>query len=813
MEEEHSGDKGRETMEMGNEQAQGPPRRRKKSLWVIAGISLVIIIAVAVTLSVTLTRGNGDDEGAKQPPPSGPLLPIDLEDIINGRFSPASFTGTWVSGDSIMVRNDDEDLVLHNVNDDTNRTLVANSTDEAGTLLQRSSRFLELSPDKDYVAFAYDAVPVYRHSFRAHYAVVDIESGEVNHILPPTAATQESPDAPSIQNFVWSPVGAALAFVYKNNIFYKPDLDTQAIQITTSGVEDVIYNGIPDWVYEEEVFSSNIAMWFSKEGNRLAYATFNDEEVRIMNVPQYGIPGSISYQYTYHHAIRYPKSGTSNPNVTVTLRNLQNNAFTTYSAPSKFNESILFSVSFVSNTELAIVWTNRVQNEMVVQLCTEGSETCTQIFEYNEPEGWIDNNPLFFNAAGNAFVTILPHVVSSSGDNVERFKQVVQVSKPATGNTWTLQRKSTTANTVLEIFKYINNTVWYKGTSENDTAEQHVFRIDPEGKQTCFTCNIKRTDNEPCLYNEALFSPDAKRVTINCAGPGVPQIFIYDTSGIKVRDWELNEGLSVALKDGFLPQIIRRKVPIGDGYPDAEVQMQLPYDYDTRTNVPMLVYVYGGPDTALVTHLWNIDWGTSLVSRYGIAIAHIDGRGSGLRGTKNLFAVNRRLGTVEISDQISVTKYLHDNFSWLDRNRTCIWGWSYGGYASSMALSKGDDVFNCALAVAPVTDWRFYDTIYTERYMDVPVNNQEGYANGSLLHEETVEGFRGKNYFLVHGTADDNVHFQHAMVLSKKLQARNIFFQQMSYTDEDHGLIGVRPHLYHGLEKFLIDHLWYYNYY
>ncbi|KAH9631657.1 hypothetical protein HF086_012717 [Spodoptera exigua] len=495
---------------------------------------------------------------------------------------------------------------------------------------------------------------------------VNLLNGDEVPIAPPGIATDDA----FLQNFVWGPSGTSLAFVYRNNIYYQASLKDAPRQITTTGELYVLYHGIPDWVYEEEVFGSSNAIWFSNDGVKMAYVTFDDSDVDVMRVPHYGIPGDVRFQYTRHHDIRYPKAGTNNPTVRVTLMDLNTNNVNIYEAPATdMDQPILKTVKFISNTAIALVWTNRVQTALRVQRCTAGVTACTTLFNYAETNGWIDNIPFFFNDAGNAFITILPHDV-----NGVLFKQIVQVTEGAA----TTRNRVNNPHTVLEILAWGSDDV-----------------------------------------------------------------------------------------------------------------------------------MYGGPDTALVTRQWSLDWGSSLVSRWGIAVAHIDGRGSGLRGVANMFALNRKLGTVEVEDQIAGAKFIQDNFPWIDANRTCIWGWSYGGYAASKALAEGGDVFRCAAAVAPVVDWRFYDTIYTERYMGLPraEDNAEGYAVSSLLTDQVAESLRDKSYFLIHGTADDNVHYQHAMLLSRLLQRRDVYFTQMSYTDEDHGLVGVRPHLYHALEKFLQEYM------
>lgn len=808
------------TMEMGtSDQVLVFTKRNKRLTFVLAIVAMVAIIGVVVALVVVFSGDKGGDAEpiisttASTPtiettteipdssstvsttttstePPGGPEL--DLESIIGEAFSPPSFDATWSTGNNVIIRAENGDLELYDIEANTTKRLVTNTSE----ILHRSTRSPLLSPDGDEVAIAYDVQQVYRHSFLALYSSINVDSQTSVSIVPPGLSTRSN--EAFLQNLVWGPSGTALAFVYLNNIYYKSNLTNEAQQITTSGQLDVIYNGIPDWVYEEEVFSSNNALWFSADGTKLAFATFNDTEVRTMKVPRYGVPGSLEYQYTLHHAIRYPKPGTTNPTVTVTIQDLGSNANTVFSAPSDLNEPILKPVSFVTNDTIALIWTNREQNNLVVELCTFGS-TCTRVFSYNETDGWVDNIPLIFNEAGTAFITILPQTVGGV-----RYKQIIQVSQ-ATG-VWSSQNRINTQNTVLDILKWTSDDViWYKATATNDSSEQHVYSVNSSGAVSCFTCNIG--DENSCRYNDASIS-DGNLITITCGGPNIPQVFIYNLNGALVRTWADNSQLTSQLADiSNFPVTFRVSVPSESGLPNADVLIQAPPDYAQRTNVPLLVYVYGGPDTALVTKEWLLDWGTSLVNRWNIAVARIDGRGSGLRGVDSAFAVNRRLGTVEIEDQINVTRYLQQSLPWLDSNRTCIWGWSYGGYASSLALARGGDVFRCGIAVAPVVDWRFYDTIYTERYMDTPANNPQGYFESSLLTEEALESFRGKRYFLVHGTADDNVHYQHAMLLSRHLQRRDIYFEQMSYTDEGHGLIGVRPHLYHAFERFLRENL------
>ncbi|XP_069355434.1 venom dipeptidyl peptidase 4-like [Maniola hyperantus] len=823
---------GNSSMEMGtSDQVLVARKKSRKTRYAIGFVAMLVAIGVVIALVVVLS---GNEGGASPPTPQpiitteGPIFPttisttppttttsttteapttlpppppeIELEDIINGEFSPPFFNGTWVSGSEILFRDYNGHLMLYDVDTDSATTLISNDSQ----ILQQSFRVTSLSPDGNYVVLSYNEVSIYRHSFTARYTAVDLHTGQEIHIVPPGVA----PVNATLQNFVWGPTGTSLAFVYENNVFlqYNLTITSPPEQLTTTGLENVVYHGVPDWVYEEEVFGSNNAIWFSSNGAKVAYATFNDTKVRVMKIPHFGVPGSVEYQYTRHREIHYPKSGTTNPTVSVTMRDIANGIDTTFNVPTDLQEPILKTVLFVGSDRIAVMWTNRVQTSLRIDICVEATQavpaTCNAIFTYTESDGWIDNNPLLFNTQGNAFITILPAAVGGV-----RYKQIVQVTRPVNGaGLWSLANRVNTAHTVGEILLWTDDDdIWYKATGVTDRAEQHVYTVNSSGEVSCFTCNIRRPDGKQCLFNDADISPGS-RISVNCGGPDIPQILIYDKNGTLLSVWDDNSRASDLLASHTMPVTIYHTIR-GVEAIEADVMIQVPPDYANRTNLPLLVYVYAGPDTSLVTKQWTLDWGTSLVSRYGIAVARIDGRGSGLRGVDNMFAVNRKLGTVEIQDQIAVTRILHQNLQWLDANRTCIWGWSYGGYAASLALARGGDVFRCAIAVAPVVDWRFYDTIYTERYMDTPQNNVAGYTNSSLLKEDVVEAYRNKSYFLVHGTEDDNVHYQHAMLISRLLQRRDVYFHQMSYTDEDHGLGGVRPHLYHALEKFLQENM------
>jgi len=219
-----------------------------------------------------------------------------------------------------------------------------------------------------------------------------------------------------------------------------------------------------------------------------------------------------------------------------------------------------------------------------------------------------------------------------------------------------------------------------------------------------------------------------------------------------------------------------------------------------------MLYRYGRPGTQLVTEKWRVDWGTYLASNRDFIVAQIDGRGSAGQGYTMLHEVYRRLGTVEVADQLEVAEYLRDTLHYVDKRRVGVWGWSYGGFVAGMLLSRNQDVFKCAISVAPIASWRLYDSAYVERYLGAPNDSASYKAYTEADLSKRGDGFRGeKMYYLVHGTADDNVHLQQSMVLAKALAASGVLFRQQVYPDEDHSLYGVKRHLYRSMVGFMDD--------
>ncbi|KAK5646663.1 hypothetical protein RI129_005127 [Pyrocoelia pectoralis] len=762
---------------------------RKRRIIMITGGAIVFIVGAAIVAALVVLSGSSNAS-----PLEKEAKAISLEDYIDGRLNPKSFNGTWISGNEIMYRSQNGDIRVYNTDTLNHEILVSF---HATPILPRAVDY-SLSADRKFLLVAHDYQKIYRHSYVAQFTIINLKTFGTSSINVNGEVI--------LQLAVWGPVGNAIAFVARNNIFYQPSAVSFSKQLTVDGHIGNVYNGIPDWVYEEEVLSTNQALWFSPDGKKLAYGKFTDTAVKIMTLPVYGEPGNLDFQYTKAVQVRYPKPGTKNPLVTLHVADLETNSDIELPSPVNIanQEPILAAVAWATNDIVSAIWMNRVQNEAAIVMYNP-SEPVSMLVINNmkQSNGWLELfTPPKFSKDGSKFL-IIQSQDQENGAGAYRHLTIYSTSsnnpgKPLTSGLYV----------VTEILEWDeeNDLVYYQANMPNASEVQHVFTVSTSSLKTkCITCNMQTLSKKlSCSYNSAQFSKDLSHHVINCEGPNVPETTIFSKNKM-IDVWESNPELQSLVRNVRTPVIEKLKFDVPGGF-KANVMLKLPPDMDKsgETKYPMLVNVYGGPDSYQVVDRFNMDWGSYLAANKTIIYATIDGRGSGLRGDKLMFSLYRRLGTVEIEDQINVTRQIQKMLPYVDETRTAIWGWSYGGFASGMALAEDTSrVFKCGISVAPVTDWTLYDSIYTERFMGLPTpgDNEKGYDNAKLI--EKYEGLRHKNYFLVHGTLDDNVHYQQSMLWAKVLEQNDILFRQMSYPDEDHSLGSVRPHLYHSLEQFL----------
>lgn len=750
-----------------------------------------------------------------------------LPDIVNNEYSAERWNGTWISDVEFAYRNRQGDLAILSIVDQKSQIIVPSR------IMLRPERVFKfwVSPDKQFVMLALRPQKLFRHSFIAMYDIYNVATGERTPLQPSdlpdgsipgfggdqgqgpqqSGGGRRRPQQLPLMYATWSPSGHSLAYVFANNIYYRATPSSPDFPVTSSGIPGSIFNGVCDWVYEEEVISDTRALWFSPDSNRLAWIEFNDTDVDLMPLQVYGPPGRIDFQYPIPTPLRYPKPGRTNPFVSVyaaDLRPSSDGRANLLVPPTYFDdkEKIIYAVTWANNKDVSLTWENRHQNYSLVSVCDVSSRipSCKDSLVMTEPNGWLelDQSPIF-TKDGKRFAMILP---------AEGFNHVNVINRD------TNQRVPITSGdlVVLKIYHWdeVNHLIYFRATKENGPGERHLYTVTDfksgnPGIVTCLSCGVRNTRGGDCNYNSFEFSADNSYYTMSCKGPHVPQDYLYQTiPNEKIGTLVTNSRLSDRLLEKNLPKVSNLDVSIDNGRYNAKVRLYLPHDFDENKKYPLLVNVYAGPNSQQVNDRFKLDWGTYLTTSEEVIYAVIDGRGSGYRGNDLLHEIYYKLGQPEVQDQIDVTKRLVDQYAFIDATNVAIWGWSYGGFVTTSVLAADadqDNVFKCGIAVAPVTNWIYYDTIYTERYMGLPTpeDNLEAYKKSDVTAQ--AEKLRNKKLLIVHGTADDNVHYQQSMMLTRALEEADVLFQQLSYPDENHGIVGLRPHFYHSLSNFILN--------
>ncbi|KAA0712052.1 Dipeptidyl peptidase 4 [Triplophysa tibetana] len=636
-----------------------------------------------------------------------------------------------------------------------------------------------VSADRKYVCFLSNYTKLWRHSYTASYSIYDMENKDfINTDIPH-----------EIQYLAWSPIGHKLAYVWKYNVYVKETPASPSRQVTKNGAHNLILNGIPDWVYEEEMFSTNYALWWSPGGRFVAYAQFNDSGVHNIEYTWFG-----KDQYPETVSVPYPKAGTPNAIVKLFVFDTNTTAISEVSVPSDVGagEHYLSTVTWATDERIAVQWQKRTQNYVVLMVYdfdngTWSENALKQVL--TSSTGWVGrfspDEPVFQPDGGSCY-----YVMSDE----EGFKHLVYFNELGkrvflTSGKWE----------VISILKVTEDAVFYVSNEhKGQPGQRNVYKIDTSHSVTvCLTCTL---NEDRCKYNSALFSRKGTYYRMDCSGPGHPLYSLGNSqNGSEVRVLEDNKELEGVLRDIAMPSVTHGTLKIGDF--DLWYQMTLPPKFDKTKKYPLLIDVYAGPCSQKSDFRFRVGWSTYWASTENVIVASFDGRGSGYQGDKVMHSIYKRLGTYDVEDQITAVRQFI-NMGFIDKDRIAIWGWSYGGYVTSMVLGAGSGVFKCGMAVAPVSKWEYYDSIYTERYMLTPRENQHFYDNSTVTGR--AKNFKSVEYLLVHGTADDNVHFQQAAQISNALVDEQVDFDAMWYTDEDHGLGGsANQHVYTHMTHFL----------
>ncbi|XP_041057708.1 dipeptidyl peptidase 4 isoform X2 [Carcharodon carcharias] len=758
----------------------------KAVLGVIATVVVIIVIVVPIAVVFTnkpkwihldkyMVSQIGNQEEDQRPT-------FQLDDYLSGNFRYKSYTLKWISDNEYLHKNKDGNVIRYNVETQESINFIPNTTfDEVG------AGYYVVSADEKFVLLESNYSKLWRHSFTASYSIYDLNSRE---FVTSTSLPQE------IQYIAWAPVGHALVYVWNNNIYFKTNPTSQVVNVTDNGEKNKIYNGIPDWIYEEEMLSSNNAIWWSPNGRFFAYAEFNDTQVPLIEYSFYG-----DGQYPETIKVPYPKAGAEAPTVKVFIVDIKNQKPQKLSAPEEFSSSeyYLSSIKWVTDERISVQWIERRQNHSILTICdlnTSNIWSCLKDHQFAEMSstGWIGvfqvSDP-FFEPKNFSFYKVFSD--NNGYKHIHKVAGIPLKEKAITNGEWE----------VISIVTLTKDTLYYISNEyEHYPGRRNLYKIKigpGSQERQCITCQLMK---ERCQYYSAQFSKNGSFYMLSCSGPGMPIFALYNATNDEViKTLEDNKELEKDLQNIQMPSKILETIELdGTHY---WFQMILPPHFDQSKKYPLLIDVYGGPGSQKADARFSTNWATFLASTEGIVVASFDGRGSGYQGDKIMHAIYRRLGTYEVEDQIRATrKFIEMGF--IDETKIAIWGWSYGGYVTSMVLGAGSKTFKCGIAVAPVSNWTYYDSMYTERYMGYPTENDnlQFYKNSTVM--ERAENFSSVDYLLIHGTADDNVHFQQAAQISKALVDKEVDFQAMWYTDKDHGLTGsAYSHLYIHMSHFL----------
>lgn len=709
---------------------------------------------------------------------------IKLDDVVNYQFSQRSIRGIQplADGESYsQISADGKTIVRCSFKTgEVTETLFDIST-ARNYKLEGFSGYI-MSPDEKNILIETKRQAIYRRSFTAEYYIYNVK----NRTLAPLSngGAQECPK--------FSPDGNMIAFVRNNNLFLVKMLYNNAeSQVTKDGEINKILNGKPDWVYEEE-FEYNCAYDFSSDSQMLAWVRFDETNVKTFSFPWYrgSNPTMTSYSlYPGNYEYKYPKAGEENSKVSVLTYDIKSRVTRVMQVPLD-EDGYIPRIQFTGDKDkLAVLTLNRHQDRLDIYMVNPRSTVATLVVR-EQADKYVD--------------TKLYHNLDFSRD-----KFIILSERDGYQHMYLYTIGGQLVNQLTKGEYVVTNFYgadaagqnFYYSSNEGSPLEQYIYKVDVKGKKTRLTADKG--------FNAATFSKGCRYFLNTYSDIHTPMVTaLYSSAGKRLKVLEDNAELKA--KFAALPlgktELFSFKTQEGV---ELNGWMVKPKDFDANKKYPVLMYQYSGPGSQEVHNSFSNGFFGGLIwehrlAQKGYIVVCVDGRGTGGRGADFQKCTYMTMGDKESKDQVETAIYL-GSLPYVDKERIAIWGWSFGGFNTIMSMCEGRPVFKCGVAVAPVTDWRFYDSAYTERYMRTPQENSDGYDISPLHRCQRLHG----EILLCHGYADDNVHFQNMAELTERMVQNGIQFESQFYTNRNHSIYGgnTRRHLFTRIENFLDKYL------
>lgn len=708
---------------------------------------------------------------------------LDLKEITQGAFRGESMAATMPMSDGesyAQISEDGKQIVKYSFRTGKQVGVLFDANTARGAKVEHVDGYI-MSPDGRRILIQTDTKSIYRRSFTATYYIYTVANNKMEPLSD--GGPQQTP--------LWSPDGEQIAFVRDNNIFLVKLLYNNAeSQVTKDGKRNAVINGIPDWVCEEE-FSHNRAMVFTADSKQIVWVRYDESEVKeyAMQLFKSSFPEREEYAtYPGLYTYKYPKPGEQNAKLSVHSYDIKSHQTRTLQVPLDADGYIPRIKMTSDPAKVAVFTLNRHQDHLKLFMVNPLS-TVSQLVIEDKVDKYINED-----AFAQAQITDAHIVMTSERDGFNR----VYVY----GLNGQLQR--TAGKLVTSVYGYDEQTgdVYYAALPDGPT-DQKIYVSHKNGKEECLTPKAG--------WNSALFSKDFKSYLLYWSDMQTPSVTsLCSANGKVVKTMVDNKALAEKYASFEMGTKELFTFTTSEGI-KLYGWMVKPAGFDASKKYPVVMYQYGGPGSQQVKNAWGIGMNgqgailEQYLAQQGYVVVCVDGRGTGGRGAEFEKCIYLRLGDLEAKDQVETALWLGQQ-SFVDKDRIAIWGWSYGGWNTLMSMSEGREVFCAGIAIAPPTNWRFYDSVYTERYMRTPKENANGYdAICAIARAPQLHGA----LLLCHGLADDNVHYQNTAEYVDALVQADKDFRQLVYTNRNHSIYGgnTRYHLFRQCFNFFNEHL------